>query len=235
MAQQALSIQGKSGRTLTPAEFYRLAAVPPEMEWFGNIHTRKAYATDIQEFRDFVGINRPEEFRTMTRAHVIAWRDRLAKKRCEGSTLRRKLAALSSLFNYLCEKNAVFINPVDGVQRPKANIYQGKTPIISDAQAAALLAAPAADTLKGKRDRALLSVLAYHALRCQELCRFTVRDLQHLKGVVHFRVQGRRASHPLFQLNALTAQQISRRRAEKTGLTTPAFPEVQSPGLSGLA
>jgi len=91
----------------------------------------------------------------------------------------------------LCEKNAVFINPVDGVQRPKANNYRGKTPIISDAQASVLLAAPAADTLKGKRDRAVLSTLAYHALRCQELCRLTVRDLQMLKGVLHFRVQGK--------------------------------------------
>src|SRR5262249_35345110 len=86
----------------------------------------------------------------------------------------------------LCEKNAVLINPVDGVQRPKANNYRGTTLVISDAQAAALLAAPPADTLKGKRDRAVLSTLAYHALRCQELCRLTVRDLQILKGALQF-------------------------------------------------
>ena len=29
----------------------------------------------MREFRRFVGIARPEEFRTVTRAHVIAWRD----------------------------------------------------------------------------------------------------------------------------------------------------------------
>jgi integrase/recombinase XerD len=30
----------------------------------------------------------------------------------------RKLSALSSLFDYLCERNAVIGNPVDGIERP---------------------------------------------------------------------------------------------------------------------
>ena len=37
------------------------------------------------------------------------------------ATIRRKLSALSSLFDYLCERNAVTGNPVDGVKRPMAN------------------------------------------------------------------------------------------------------------------
>jgi site-specific recombinase XerD len=72
-----------------------------------NPNTRKAYVTDVQEFMACVGITKPDEFRTVTRAHGIAWRKHQEKKRSEGSTLRRNLAALSSLFNYLCEKNAV--------------------------------------------------------------------------------------------------------------------------------
>jgi hypothetical protein len=35
---------------------------------------------------------------------------------------------LSSLFEYLCEKNAVTHNPVKGVKRPKAESGEGKTP-----------------------------------------------------------------------------------------------------------
>jgi integrase/recombinase XerD len=194
MAGQGLTVRTATDRVLTPAEFYRLTDVPPEVEWFGNLrnrHTRKAYANDIKEFMAFVGLREAQDFRTVTRAHVIAWRYRLEHNQCAGSTLRRKLAALSSLFNYLCEQNAVFINPVDGVTRPKANNYRGKSPVISDAQATALLAAPPADTLKGKRDRALLSTLAYHALRREEVCRLRVKDLQQIKGVLHFRVRGK--------------------------------------------
>jgi len=33
--------------------------------------------------------------------------------------LRRKLSALSSLFEHLCERNAVATNPVDGVRAPR--------------------------------------------------------------------------------------------------------------------
>ena len=61
----------------------------------------------------FAGIRRPEEFRGGTRAHVIAWRDDLVRRELGGSTVRHRLAALSSLFEYLCERN-----PVKGVRRP---------------------------------------------------------------------------------------------------------------------
>ena len=76
-------------RALTAAEFQGFAEVPPELEWFANIHnakTRRAYRQDVKDFTAFVGIVRPEEFRIVTRAHFIAWRKDLE---------RRKLAPLS--------------------------------------------------------------------------------------------------------------------------------------------
>jgi hypothetical protein len=65
-------------------------------------------------------------------AHVIAWRDDLLRRQLDGSTIRHRLAALSSLFNYLCEKNAVTHNPVKGVKRPRAESGEGKTPALGD-------------------------------------------------------------------------------------------------------
>ena len=65
-------------RLLTAAEFHRLADVPPEVEWFANLSnpsTRRAYENAVRDFMRFTGIVRPEEFRTVTRAHIIAWRD----------------------------------------------------------------------------------------------------------------------------------------------------------------
>ena|SRR5712692_3126166 len=49
----------------------------------------------------------------------------------------RMLSALSSLFEYLYERNAIAGNPVDGVKRPMANGNEGSTPALGDAQAAA--------------------------------------------------------------------------------------------------
>ncbi len=53
-------------------------------------------------------------------------------------------------------------NVVDGVKRPTEDANEGKTPAIGDGQARALLDAPATDTLKGKRDRAILAVFLYN-------------------------------------------------------------------------
>jgi integrase/recombinase XerD len=184
-----------ANRLLTSAKFQHLAAVPPEIEWFANIRnksTRRAYENAIEDFMDFTGIARPEEFRAVTRAHVIAWRDDLARRDLGGSTVRHRLAALSSLFEYLCEKNAVTHNPVKGVKRPRSESGEGKTPALGDHQARELLAAPSEDTLKDKRDRAILSTLLYHALRRDELCKLKVRDFRHTRrGVPHLRVSGK--------------------------------------------
>src|SRR6266571_6330284 len=102
------------GRALTAAECDKLAEVPPEIERFANLrnpNTRLAHEHDLQEFRCFVGIERPEEFRTITRAHVIAWRQDLERRVCAPTTIQRKLAAVSSLVAYLSEQNAVLHNP----------------------------------------------------------------------------------------------------------------------------
>ncbi|HEY1260487.1 MAG TPA: tyrosine-type recombinase/integrase [Stellaceae bacterium] len=184
-------------RLLTAAEFRRLADVPPEVEWFANItnrSTRRAYENAIKDFMRFTGIAQPEEFRTVTRAHVIAWRDNLSRREDiqSGATVRHRLAALSSLFEYLCEKNAVSHNPVKGVKRPKAESGEGKTPAIGDHQARRLLGAPGDETVKEKRDRAILSTLLYHVLRRDELCKLKVPDFRHARrGVPHLRVSGK--------------------------------------------
>ena len=146
----------------------------------------------MRDFMRFTGIARPEEFRTVTRAHIIAWRDDLVRRGLGGSTIRHRLASLASLFEYLCEKNAVTHNPVKGVERPKTESGEGKTPALGDHQARKLLDAPQDDTIKSKRDRAILSTLLFHALRREELCKLKVKDFQHArKGVPHLKVSGK--------------------------------------------
>ena len=78
----------------------------------------------------------------MTRAHLIAGRAELRQRERGGATIRRRLASLASLFEYLCEKNAVTHNPVKGVERPRTESGEGKTPAIGDHQARDLLEVP---------------------------------------------------------------------------------------------
>jgi len=192
---EALPTAPPPSRLLTTAEFLRLSDVPPEVEWFANLtnaNTRLAYENAIQDFMAFTGIQKPEEFRTVTRAHVIAWRDDLGNRALNGTTIRHRLSALSSLFDTLCDHNAVTHNPVKGVKRPKTDGGDGRTPALGDHQARKLLDAPAGDSLRMKRDRAILATLLYHALRREELCKLTVKDFRHgRRGVPHLKVSGK--------------------------------------------
>ena len=201
MTDQLPIAPARGSRMLTAAEFQKLADVPPEVEWFANLtngHTRRAYEAAVKDFMRFAGIKRPQEFRTVTRAHVIAWRDELktrVTRRGEAwsdASIRHRLSALAALFEYLCDRNAVTHNPVKGVARPKSESGEGKTPALGDHQARKLLGAPQADNIRSKRDRAILSTLLFHALRREELTKLKVKDFRHArKGVPHLKVSGK--------------------------------------------
>ena len=181
----------ESERMLTRAEFQRLSDMPPVLEWLANIeseNTRRSYATDLKQFMKFLGIQCDEDFRNVKRAHVIAWREHLKKRNLGPATIRRKLSAMADLYDYLCETNAIEFHPVNGVKRPREGINEGQTPALSSEQVNLLLDAPPRDTLKGKRDRAWLSVLAYHAIRRDELHRLCVKHIVIVKGVKCFEV-----------------------------------------------
>lgn len=197
---------------LTAIQFHQLADVPPALTWFANIdnpQTRRAYQADLGEFMAFTGIERPEQFRIVTRAHLLAWRRDLERRALAGATIRRKLAALSSLFDFLCEANAIAGNPVMGVKRPKMASQEGKTPAIGDHQARSLLNAPDVTTLKGRRDRAILSILLYHGLRRAELCALVVGDVHPRRGVTHLRIHGKGGKLRYLPLHPATAEAIN--------------------------
>ncbi len=195
-AQTGLVAQSRPGsaRVLSQAHFHALSDVPAVMVWLANIdnpNTRRAYTGDLEDFLGFCGIETPGELRDVTRAHVIAWRGNLEAQQLAGSTIRRKLSALSSLYGFLCNENAVEENPVAGVKRPPADGNEGKTPALSDEQARRLLQAPTGKSLKAKRDRAILATYLFHALRRTELATLTVGSIQERRGVPHLTVAGK--------------------------------------------
>jgi len=151
--------------------------------------------------------SRAEQLRQVTRPHVLAWRDHLQGRGLANDTIRRKLAALSSLFAYLCDRHAVLHNPVLGVKRPPSMNREGATPALGDDQALRLLEAPPAGTRKGKRDRTILAVLLYHGIRREELCKLKVGDIQSRQGVWHLRIEGTREKMRYIPL-AIAAQRL---------------------------
>ena len=97
-----------------------------------------------------------------------------ALRQLDGATVRNRLAALSSLFEYLCEKNAVSHNLVKGVKRPRAETGEGKTQALGGHQAHELLAAANEETLKSKRIAPFCRRCYSTRLRREELCRSSI-------------------------------------------------------------
>lgn len=199
-APNQLALAYRQERKLSAPEFRELAAVPEADAWLANLlnaNTRRAYRTDVGDFLGFLGIKHPEELREVRRGHVLAWRESLLERTTpQGgglapASIRRKLAAVASLFKHLCNHNAVEHNPVLGVKRPPVDGNEGRTPALGDAQARALLDAPKGDGLKAVRDRAILSVYLFHGLRRSELASLTVGSLHDRRGVPHLRVLGK--------------------------------------------
>ena len=192
---------------LSRAEFQGLAEVPPEAEWFANIDnekTRRAYRIDLADFMSFTGIRAPDEIRLVSRAHVIAWRKALEARALSGATIRRKLAALSSLFEHLCEQNAVTHNPVKGVKRPRADSNEGKTPALGDAQARALLDQAVAGGAQDTQALALRDRLnRLQALPTSGDAHGTPNDAPSLAAVGRVARPGRRAVWPMVGIGAV--------------------------------
>lgn len=175
--------------------FERLEQVPPHTEWLANLAnpcTRRAYRADIEDFFASIGAAGDADLGRIQRGHVLHWRRSLEHRGLAASTIRRKLAAVASLYDYLCDRNAVAENPAKGVRRPRNELQgEGKTPALTATEARRLLEAPDAATLKGRRDRALLAVALYQGLRRQEIATLTLNRIVRREGYRTLEVLGK--------------------------------------------
>jgi site-specific recombinase XerD len=197
-----------------------LADIPEEDIWLAkqkSKRTRRAYKQDVQHFMRTLNIHSYDELRQVDHRAVIAW-ERIMREidKAAPSTIRRRLAALSSLFKHLVRHDHAEKNPVGEVERPAINREEGTTLAFSKAQARKLLDTPADDTIEGLRDRAILSVGLQVGLRRAEIAALTVGDLHQNRGYDSLRVVRKGGRHEALAINPQTAQRI-RAYFEKAG------------------
>ena len=130
-----------------------LAEIPEEEIWLSkqkSAQTRRAYRLDVLHFMRTLSIAGPEELRLADHKAVIAWERYMREvERVASSTIRRRLAALSSLYKHLVRHGYAARNPVGEVERPAINRDEGATAAFSKAQARKLLDLPGEDTISG--------------------------------------------------------------------------------------
>jgi site-specific recombinase XerC len=85
-----------------------------------NLKTRRAYKEDVREFISFTALQDYMGLRSVGRSHIISWHKDMERRGLAPAKHSAPALGASSLFDYLCERNAVTGNPVDGVKRPMA-------------------------------------------------------------------------------------------------------------------
>jgi integrase/recombinase XerD len=198
-----------------PSELTRLdalAAIPEEEIWLAkqkSAQTRRAYRLDVRHFMRALGITSTADLRQVDHRAVIAW-ERMQREQ-EGaapSTVRRRLAALSSLFKHLVRHKAANRNPVVDVERPAINRDEGSTAAFSKVQARKILDAPPTDTLAGLRDRAILAAGLQVGFRRAEIAALDVGDLHENRGFDALRVTRKGGRRDALAINPQAAQRI---------------------------
>jgi integrase/recombinase XerD len=123
-----------------------LAEIPEEDIWLAkqkSKRTRRAYKQNVGHFMRTLSIRSYDELRQVDHRAVIAW-ERFIREvdRAAASTIRRRLAALSSLMKHLTRHGHLSKNHVAEVERPAINREEGTTLAFSKAVAAKLLKMP---------------------------------------------------------------------------------------------
>ena len=198
----------------------QLAEIPEEDIWLAkqkSARTRRAYQLDVTHFMRTLGIASIDELRQADHKAVIAWERFMREvEHAAASTIRRRLAALSSLYKHLVRHGHAAKNPVTEVERPAINRDEGATLAFSKAQARKLLDLPAEDTVAGLRDRAILSVGLQVGLRRAEIAALKVGDLHQNRGYDSLRVMRKGGRRDALAINPQTAARL-RAYLEKAG------------------
>lgn len=201
---------GSSQSTALSVEL--LNAKPAELVWLdeqNSPHTVRAYRRDVGHFVRALGIPSVEALRLVKRAAVVEWVRQMREAKARPRTIRRRLSALSSLFSYLVEEKVVDANPVREIKRPKVDRKHGTTRAFSQAHARRILDAPDARTLRGLRDRAVLSVGLQVGARRAEITGLTVRDFATNAGYPELRFIVKGDETLSVTINPQTTQRIN--------------------------
>jgi site-specific recombinase XerD len=154
-----------------------------------------------------LGITTPVELRQADHKAVIAWERYMREtEHAAASTIRRRLAALSSLYKHLVRHGHAARNPVG--EGPAINGDEGSTLAFSKTQARKVLDAPAEETVAGLRDRAILSVGLQVGLRRTEIAALKVGDLHQNRGYDSLRVSRKGGRRDALAINPQTAARI---------------------------
>ena len=140
-----------------------------------------AYGRDIRDFEQFLSERGAAGLPGATRNDVTAFLNKLKADGRSPSTLNRKMASIRTFYNYLQDKHVIADNPARGVKTPR--VEKKELEYLSIKEIDKLLESPD-DSLKGRRDRAILEVLYATGIKVSELIDANLEDVNFRMGFI---------------------------------------------------
>lgn len=178
-------------------------------------NTRRAYARDLADFFQSAAGAAPtpvmvQSFLQLSRFNAIAlvlkYKASLIDKGLKEATVNRRLAAIKALVNHARKLGVVDWSLVD-IKSEKIRPYRD-TSGVSVESFKRVLAIPNRNTLKGKRDYALLRLLWDNALRRSEVAQADIKDLDLEARKLWILSKGRGSQKEAIALSSATVQAI---------------------------
>lgn len=143
-------------------------------------NTITAYTRDISAFERYMNAHGKTAERA-SKTDIVAYIMELDKNGRSRSTSNRKLASLRAYYEFLISRGTLSSDPTKGIKTPRAE--RGELEYLSIEEVNHLLSMPD-DSVKGKRDRAILEVLYGTGIRVMELIELDLKDLNLRMGFI---------------------------------------------------
>jgi integrase/recombinase XerC len=169
-------------------------------------HTLRNYASDLRQFLDYFTIKEKVMVEEMDLLAIREWLGHLYAERLTAVSMRRKLAALRSLFKFMLREGVIATNVARLVRTPKA---PKSLPVVMTAeQTNTLVDGVAADKLERPypaRDLAIFELLYGCGLRVSELVGLNLEDFDFGDRWIRVRGKGRKERQVPFGAKAANA------------------------------
>lgn len=182
----------RQGAPMTALDTYRPGALdhPTDTrtwtDWAGrwlidkaSDHTRQAYGRDLAHFQRWLAeVQHKEDPRTADRGDIGKYRTHVEAEGLKPATVARRLASLSSFYDYLLDEGQIRVNPAGKVKRPKLSDSSPRQWLSQDQARQCLTEA----TNLGPVHQALVGLCLLAGLRVSEALGLSIEDIGQAQG-----------------------------------------------------
>ena len=144
-------------------------------------NTVNAYRKDLEHFEAFVLERGAKDLTDVSNTDIVSYVMEMKKEDKSRSTVNRKLTSIRTFYKFLVKEGKIKENPAENIKSPRIEKKEIEYLSIDDVDK--LMTLPD-ETIKGKRDRAMLELMYATGIRASELIDMKLDDCNMRMGFV---------------------------------------------------